>query len=187
MARSLHNDFDTAVQTDEVHPILLAKINTSGGDVRVWTGIGDLTYDSETYVGTGTIGGVTELQEKTDLSANGLGFTLSGVPSDMISTALSEVEQGRVCTLWLALLNTSTEALINNPYELFSGFTDVTVISESGDTSSIVINAENRMISLERTKVRRYTDEDQQSEHSGDQGFEFVPGLQDKVVVFGKS
>ena len=185
MARNLHSDFDTAVQASEVHPILIAKINTSGGDVRVWTGIGDLTFNSETYTGTGDLGGVTEISEKSDMSATGLTFTLSGIPSSTISIALGQMEQGRACTLWLALLNTSTGALINNPYELFSGFTDVTIISEGGETSTIAINAENRMISLERTRVRRYTDEDQQNEHSGDKGFEFVPGLQDKVVVFG--
>lgn len=185
MARNLHSDFDTAIQASEVHPILIAKINTSGGDVRVWTGIGDLTFDSETYTGTGDLGGVTEISEKSDMSATGLTFTLSGIPSSTISIALGQMEQGRACTLWLALLNTSTGALINNPYELFSGFTDVTIISEGGETSTIAINAENRMISLERTRVRRYTDEDQQNEHSGDKGFEFVPGLQDKVVVFG--
>lgn len=185
MARNLHSDFDTAVQASEVHPILIAKINTSGGDVRVWTGIGDLTFDSETYTGTGDLGGVSEISEKSDMSATGLTFTLSGIPSSTISIALGQMQQGRACTLWLALLNTSTGALINNPYELFSGFTDVTIISEGGETSTIAINAENRMISLERTRVRRYTDEDQQNEVSGDKGFEFVPGLQDKVVVFG--
>ena len=187
MARNLHSDLDTAVQQDEIHPLLLAKINTSGGDVRVWTGIGDLTFNSETYTGTGTFGGVTTVTEKTDLSANGIGFSLSGIPSELISTALGEVEQGRTCTLWLALLNTSTGALINNPYEIFAGFTDVTIIGEEGETSTITINAENRLISLERNRVRRYTDEDQRNEHDGDKGFEFVPGLQDKIVIFGKS
>jgi len=187
MARDLHSDFNTAVQADEIHPILIVKINTSGGDVRVWTGLGDLTFDSEVYTGTGDLAGVSEIQEKSDLSATGLSFSLSGIPSATISTALGQIEQGRACILWLGLLNITTGAIINNPYELFSGFTDVTVISEGGDSSTIAINAENRMISLERAKVRRYTDEDQQNEVSGDKGFEFVPGLQDKIVTFGGS
>ena len=70
MARGLHSDFSTAIQADEVHPIMLVKLNTSGGDVRFWTGIGDLTYDSEAYIGTGTLGGVTAVSERTDLSAS---------------------------------------------------------------------------------------------------------------------
>ena len=187
MARDLHSDYGTAVQADEVHPILLAKINTSGGDVRIWSGVGDLTYDAEVYSGAGNLMGVSPINEKTDLSANGVAFSLSGLPSSMISAALGQVEQGRACTLWVALLNTSTGALVNNPYEMFNGFTDVTIIGEDGETSTIVVNAENRLIDLERTRIRRYTDEDQQNEYSGDKGFEFVPALQDKVVIFGKS
>jgi len=185
MARDLHADFNTAVQADEIHPVLLAKINASGGDVRVWTGIGDLTFNSETYTGTGDLGGVSNVEEKSDLSATGLTFTLSGIPSSAISIALGQMEQGRACTLWLALLNISTGAIINDPYELFSGFSDVTVITENGENSTVSVFAENRMIALERSRVRRYTNEDQQEEHSGDKGFEFVPGLQDKVIIFG--
>ena len=66
MARNLHSDFNTAVQTDEIHPIMLAKINTSGGDVLAWTGNGTLTYDSDDYIGTGTFLGVSQVSERTD-------------------------------------------------------------------------------------------------------------------------
>ena len=187
MARDLHADFSTAVQLDEIHPIMLFKVNTSGGDVRVWSGIGDLTYDSETYIGTGTFGGVSATNERTDLTASGVTLSLSGIPSSLVSTALGQVQQGRLCQVWMALLNTSTGTLVNNPYELFAGFSDVTVLTEQGETSTISIQAENRLVDLERARIRRYTDEDQKSEHSGDTGFEFVPSLQDKVILFGKS
>jgi hypothetical protein len=187
MARDLHADFSTAVQLDEIHPIMLFKVNTSGGDVRVWSGIGDLTYDSETYIGTGTFGGVSATNERTDLTASGVTLSLSGIPSSLVSTALGQVQQGRLCQVWMALLNTSTGALVDDPYELFAGFSDVTVLTEQGETSTISIQAENRLVDLERARIRRYTDEDQKSEHSADIGFKFVPSLQDKVILFGKS
>ena len=187
MARGLHSDFSTAVQADEVHPIMLVKINTSGGDVRFWTGIGDLTYDSETYIGTGTLAGVSAVSERTDLSANGVTIYLSGVPSALITTALGQVQQGRACTVWMALLNTSNGSLINNPYELFAGFTDITTVTDQAETATITIQAENRLVDLERPRIRRYSDEDQKSDtaNAADVGFEFVPSLQDKVVKFG--
>ena len=187
MARNLHSDFSTAVQADEVHPIQLVKINTSGGDVLVWTGIGDLVYDGDTYIGTGTLASVSQISERTDLSANGVSFTLSGIPSALISTALGQIQQGRLCQVWMGLLNTSTRALVSDPYELFAGFSDVTVITEQAETSTISIKAENRLVDLERARIRRYTDEDQKSDtaNAADIGFEFVPGLQDKIIKFG--
>ena len=187
MARNLHSDFDTAVQAAEIHPSLLCKIETSGGDLLVWTGAGELVYGGDTYLGTGNFMGISQVSERTDLSANGVSFSLSGIPSAFISTALGQVQHGRPCQLWMALLNISTRALINNPYELFAGFSDVTVITEQAQTSTISIMAENRLVDLERPRIRRYTDEDQKSDTANalDIGFEFVPKLQDKTVKFG--
>jgi hypothetical protein len=187
MARDLHSDFNTAVQAAEVHPIMLCKINTSGGDLLVWTGVGELVYGGDTYLGAGNFIGITQVSERTDLSANGVSFSLSGIPSAYISTALGQVQHGRSCQLWMALLNVSTGALIANPYELFAGFSDVTVITEQAETSTISIIAENRLVDLERPRIRRYTDEDQKSDtaKASDVGFEFVPKLQDKTVKFG--
>lgn len=67
MARDLTAGMISAVQAETVRPILLAKIATTGGDVRVWTGIGDLTFAAEIYTGTGTLGGVSDVQESSDL------------------------------------------------------------------------------------------------------------------------
>jgi len=189
VARNLTSAFDTAIQQDEIHPVMLVKVNTSGGDVLVWSGIGDLTYNSETYIGTGTFGGVSTQSERTDLTATGVTLSLSGIPSSLVSTALGQVQQGRLCQVWMALLNTSTGALVADPYELFVGFSDVTIVTEQAETSTISIQAENRLIDLERARIRRYTDEDQKSDsaNSGDKGFEFVPGLQDKIIIFGKA
>lgn len=188
MARNLTSAFDTAIQQDEIHPIIITKVNTSGGDVRVWSGIGDLTHDSETYIGTGTFGGISSTSEKTDLSATGITLSLSGIPSALISTALGQIQQGRLCQIWMGLLTPATGALISDPYELFTGFSDVTIITEQAETATITIQVENRLVDLERPRIRRYTDEDQKSDsaNSGDKGFEFVPGLQDKVIIFGK-
>lgn len=189
MARTLHSDFNTAIQAASVHPAMLMKINTSGGDVLTWSGIGNLVYDSDTYIGVGTFGGVSQVDEKTDLTATGITFTLSGIPSALISTALGQVQHGRTCQLFLALLNTSTGAIIDTPYELFNGFTDVTIVTEQAESCTISIQAENRLIDLERPRIRRYTDEDQKSGSgdSADVGFEFVQSLQDKVILFGSS
>jgi hypothetical protein len=64
---------------------------------------------------------------------------------------------------------------------------DVPSISEGGDTATITITAENRLLDLERVRVRRYTQEDQARDDVTDLGFEFVPALQDKEVLFGSS
>ena len=47
---------------------------------------------------------------------------------------------------------------------------DVMIIRETGDTSTIELKLENRLIALERPNERRMTDEDQRNLFTGDKG-----------------
>lgn len=187
MSRDLTAAMQSAVQSDTVRPILLVKIATAGGDVRAWSGYGDLTFNGEVYQGTGTLGGVSNIQESADLQANGVTFSLSGVPSEMISLALGQMRQGMNAQIWVGALDLATGQIIADPDNPFTGFTDVPSITEGAETATISITAENRLIDLERPRTRRYTKEDQKLDYPGDLGFDFVPSLQDKELIWGRS
>lgn len=161
MARALTAAMISAITAGTVKPVLIAKIGTSSADVNVWTGVGDLNFQSEIYSGIGNFGGVSPVEETSELRAAGLNFSLSGVPSSLIATALGNIRYGRPAILWLGLIDTATGALVADPYKMFTGLTDVPTIDEGPDTSVITISAENRLIDLERARVRRYTPEDQ--------------------------
>ena len=185
--RDLSPAIQAEVIADTSAPILLVKIETNKGDVNAWTGIGELTFNGEIYQGAGTLGGVSAIEETADLQANGVTFSLSGIPSELIATALGDVRQGLAAILWLGFMDVDTNALVGDPYELFSGLVDVPTISESGETAAISITAENRLIDLERPRIRRYTKEDQARTDSSDLGFDFVQSLQDAEILFGAS
>lgn len=194
MARDLTAAMQTAVTATHVRPVLIVRIGTAtaspGGDVRVWNGVGDLVWDSgegygaQTFTGIGTLGEVSPVQETVDLQAAGMNFKLSGIPSAMISTALGQIRYGRPAVLWMGAFDTTTWALISAPYKIFQGRTDVPTIDESGDTSVIQLSAENALIDLDRSRVRRYTNEDQQRDDATDIGFEYVPSLQDANPIW---
>jgi hypothetical protein len=63
---------------------------------------------------------------------------------------------------------------------------DVMIIREQSDTCTIELKLENRLVALERAITRRYTEEDQKNLFAGDKGFDFIPDLQDKQLVWGK-
>ena len=50
------------------------------------------------------------------------------------------------------------------PYTLWIGELDVLSIDEGENTSIITVSAESQLLDLERARVRRYTDADQQAE-----------------------
>jgi hypothetical protein len=70
--------------------------------------------------------------------------------------------------------------------EVFSGYMDQMNIQEGAETSTIEITLENKLIDLERPRVARYTSQSQQQRFAGDEGFNFVEGLQDKEIVWGR-
>jgi hypothetical protein len=185
MSRVLSNEMQAVASADLVRPIYLMKAEFDAGDVNLWSGIGSLTFDGDTYLGAGDLLSISQISESAELTASGISITLAGVKQSLLTIARDEPYQGRVITLYLGALNDSGD-IISSPVVLFSGFMDVMNISDSGETSSIVISAENKLIAFDRASVRRYTSEDQKIDYPNDKGFEFVAKIQEKEIIWGR-
>lgn len=186
MVRSLTAGMVTETTGDVLEPVLFFKMAFASGDLNVWSGIGDKVFNSDTYTGVGDFGGVSNIEETGLLKAASATFTLSGIPSSIIATTLTEDYSERFAKLWLGMLD-SSKAIIADPYLLFVGRMDVMEIEEGPETSIIKLSVVNRLVDLERPKERRYTAEDQKEQFSGDLGLDFVASLNDgKQIVWGK-
>ena len=60
-----------------------------------------------------------------------------------------------------------------------------TLTVNDGETFSVIISAENKLIDLTRPKNLFYTPETQNFLHAGDKGLEFVPRIQEQTVNWG--
>lgn len=181
-------DITASVQTEiaktEVRPIYFVELDFLAGFTRVWTGIGDKTFESNTYSGTGLLGSIGAVQETIAIRANSIQLSLTGVPISSIALALGQTYQGRSCKVWLGFV-TSANVTIADPLQIFGGRMDVMAIEDNGDTASIALTAESELAELQRARVRRYTDEDQHIIDSADDGFKYISGLQDKKIYWG--
>lgn len=184
MSRDLTTAVQSIVDSKEVQPFLLMEGEFISGTVRVWSGYGDLSWNSQTWVGTGTLLQVSSVEETSDGSANGVTVTMSGIPSTMISLALSDVKQSGLGKVWLGFLD---DGVVSDPVLLFEGYLDVPSINDNAETSTLVIAYESRLIDLKRPRETRYTNEEQQAMYPGDLGCEYVAGLQDISIEWGKS
>lgn len=186
MTRTLTAAVEAEVVKTRLKPLTLVYLGFDSGAVRLFSGIGSIVYDGNTYTGAGTLGRISPIEESSDVRSNGIQLSLSGIPSSLISTALGEQYQGRTCTIWVGFLDAS-DALIADPVQVFSGKLDVMQIVDSGDTCEITVTAENRLVDLERpSEVRYYADADQKRYSTGDKGCEFVEKLQTKDIVWGR-
>ena len=189
MARSITTAFNNAITSQVVRPLLAVELEFSTGTLRFWNGYGDLTMtaggSSNTFTGLGDLMGVSAVSESDQVEAIGATLSLTGIKSSLISAALSANYTNRNASIFLGLFDTS-KSVIADVYTLFKGKMDIMKIDEGAESATIVLNLENRLIALDRPKERRYTHEDQQLSFTGDLGFEFVPDLQDKEIIWGK-
>jgi hypothetical protein len=189
--RSLSANMVTEVSASQLSPILLASFSFST-PVRLWSGYGTITVGGVTYLGSGTLGTISPVEETTDLSARGINFQLSGVPSALIAVALTENYQGKACSVLFGALDASG-ALVASPITIFAGRMDVMAINDDGRTSTIGLSAENKLVDFRRPREVRYTHEEQQNLYPpgsgtpGDLGLEFVNAIQEKQIYWGNA
>jgi hypothetical protein len=171
------------VTTAALSPVLLVSMSFST-PVYLWTGYGTLTYAGNGYLGMGDLGSIAPVEETTDLSARGMIFQLSGVPTAFISLALNEDYQGRPCSVMLGALS-PTAGLIASPVTVFVGKMDVMTINDDGSTATIGLSAESRLVDFRRVRELRYTDEEQAAIDPTDKGLEYVNSIQEKTIFWG--
>lgn len=179
--------FLAALKEKTIRPALLVEMDFSSAALRLWTGYGQLDWNEKIFEGGGPLVHLTPVEETQEVAARGLKGTLSGIPSSMISIALNEQYQGKPFRLYMALFEKDTDTFISDPELLFRGLMDVMSIQESGQTATIEISIENRLIELKRTRDRRYTHEDQQFYYPQDKGLEYVADLQNREIKWGRS
>ena len=187
MSRDLSTGIAAALDDDVVYTCFAVELLFDGVNVlRLWTGYGVLNYDSVDWYGTGNLLDISSVEETTEISAKGASLVLSGVPSELISLALSEPYQGRLCKIYFGMFSSGNTLIGNDLTEIFVGYMDQMNIEEGPDTSVIELKVENKLIDLERPRVARYTNSYQQSIYPDDRGFEFVEDLQDKEIYWGR-
>ena len=186
MSRDISAGVQSAISATEVQPIILFEGSFASGTVYVWSGYGDLVWDGDTYLGVGTLGAISNVSEASEISAKGITVSMSGIPSSLISLVLGDVRQGAVGKVHMGFLN-SSGVVIDDPILMFEGKLDVPSIQEGGDTSTITLSYESRLIDLQRAREVRYTNEDQLRAFPGDLGCAFVASLQEKIINWGKA
>lgn len=184
MARDLSSAFITEITAGGNAPIAMFRAYFDSGTLNLWLGIGDLTYNGVTYTGTGTILSISQIQERKEITANGLQLTLNGLEPGILTIAEDEPYQNRSLEMYLAMLDSSGN-VVASPYLMFEGFMDVMKIKDDGKSVLIDMTVENALISLERPLDTKYTSEDQKRDYPLDTFFDFIPDIQNKEVIWG--
>lgn len=186
MSRDITSVVNTALSASQIEPFFaidfdLVDASYNPDPLYVWSGIGELTIGSKTYIGAGNILSLEPIEETSEIEAKGTSVTLSGIPSEYIALAQTYPYQGRECRIYFGVVGNPDQYV-----EVFSGELDQMNIEEGSETATITVTAENVMVKLEYPVVRRFSHEDQKSRFPNDKGLEYVASLQDKEILFGR-
>jgi len=185
MSRELPTNLEANLDDSVIYPFFAVDMLFDGNPIRSWTGIGDITYGGNTYTGTGNLLNFSSVEETTEISVKGATISLSGIPSELLSLALSTPYQGRACNIYFGMIDKTLSEY--NFTQIFSGYMDQMNIEEGPETCGIELKVENKLIDLERARVARFTSGYQKSKFPSDLGLDFVESLQDRPISWGKA
>lgn len=184
MSRDISSLTLAAGKAAVARPVLLARLDFQSGVVRATSAPFDIVSADETYLGVGNLGSISAVPEGAELQSYAVQLTLSGIPAALISLALADQYQGREARLYLALLD-EQHSVSGTPLLIFRGQMD-TLDIELGQTATLTLTVQSRLADWERPRLRRYTNEDQQTDYPDDKGFEFVAQMAEKTIYWGR-
>jgi len=184
MTKTLSANNSAVLNDDVIRPVYFIKLEFPSGTVYLNSSDRTITVSSQDYTGAGNIGSLTNIEETSELEANGLKLTLTGIPSTYISVALTTEYQGSTATVSIGFFN-SSYALVDTPFTVFTGKVDMMSISLDDTMATIQLDIENRLVDWERPRISRYTNEEQQNLYTGDKGLEFVDNVAEKELFWG--
>ncbi len=182
MARNLSTQMIQAITSNEVVPCILVDLTLTTGVTHIWSGVGSISYNGNTYAGVGSLGSIGDVTEGVDVKAEGTSITLSGIDPSLMQDSLNDIQLGAPVTLWFAIFENGA---ITAAQVLYTGTVDRPVIPVSPESISITLALENRMLNLQRPSNRRYTSSDQRYLYPDDIGFHWVELLSDMALRWG--
>lgn len=178
MSRSFSTTVRNALKSQNVKMLMFAELDFSSGTVYVHDGIGTYTWGGQSWLGVGDFGGVSSIQEGSEVSPYGITLTLSALDATMAGAALTEDYFMRDVTIYLGVLS-EDDLLLDTPTQIWSGFMDVMTVTagaSGGDTISLA--CESELARFDKASNLKYTHAIQQKKDNTDFFFEFLKDIE---------
>jgi len=189
--RDISNDNITALNAKLVRPIAFVRMDFDSGVKRFHTEIGPRTavhpvYGSEVYTGIGDFGGLTtDITESTSSAAQVVKFGLSGVNPTLIADVMASDDYHRREIELMFGFDDENGDLIDDPVIVFGGYMDKADIIFGEGKADISLSCESRASILQGNSDLRFTDEQMQTDYSGDLAGEYIYRMLDIVLKIG--
>lgn len=182
MSRPIDSANQAQVESPVVRPVEMAHFafNTP---VFVHSGIGNITYDGNVYLGAGGLIAVDGLEESEDIAPTQIDFTLNYVPSQYVSEALDAGNYGDVITFYSGYKGTDGR-LVADPELAGRAFFEHAAI-KMGNENAITVSSQHEVTVIDERPGRRYSDEDWRAEFPSETGGSFAADIPTRKLLWG--
>jgi len=180
-----HSANETEAGNEHVGMFVAVDFDFPSGHIYLWTGLGDLSFGGNDYLGVGDLGKIDTPAENNQLQSQTKKYQLTGVDPALVPETDIDNSYGRSVTEYFGFLDAEARTLVATPEINWEGRIDV-IRRVDGANPVIEVTAEHRMVLLELTDTWRYTHEHQQMFYPAlnDKGFDQVTAIQLKKVVW---
>jgi hypothetical protein len=190
MSRNIETSLAEEFAAASIMPLVLVMLTFRTGVQWVWSGVGPLEWNGHTFTGVGSLGEISDVNEGSEIHADGITVALSGIDTEILAECLDDIQPGAPAKVWVGCLR---DGEVVGAYVLFAGTMDKAPISitppdkDGKSTATITLSLENKMIDHARASQRRYTTADQHANgHPTDIAFNSVEALNDQSLIEGR-
>ena len=182
MSRHLTTAAATQASAQYYTLILMGKFEFDE-PVYAHTGIGELTYDGNTYLGVGDFGEIGEVREAEAIGPLSLSIGLALPNASYLAEAMDAGNYGDLVTIYAAY-RADDGTLVADPWVAWAGWYEFSTII-AGSQNAISVTAQHDLSILDEIDGSRFTDEDQRARYPADLSFRFIHEMADLRLVWG--
>lgn len=176
-----------AVTKAHVPYVAFLELDFVSGTLYLSSADRPFTWGGNTYTALGKLAGIGDVTESTDITSQGLTFTVSATDQNVINTTLGENYHNRQALLSVGYLDTVTGALVDTPELIWEGLMDVLTLKADKGVATASLDCEDRLVLWNQASGWLYTQEHQRLIDPTDNFFDQVASLAAKTVVWGNS
>lgn len=181
MSRSISTDTKTNLAQAHVTAFPLVDMEFTGDTLYCCGAPFDVSWGGNTYLGVQGLGQIDVLSE-TDAEIKGLTFTLSGIPLSNIAMALETNVAN--CPVTVRLATVDAAGVLSVDTNVWQGYLDTLGLVDNGESATVQVTAEHRMVSWKRPTIKRFTSADQAEVDADDAFFSYVEATTNATIVW---
>jgi hypothetical protein len=135
------------------------------------------------WIGGGTIGSISSIDEGTDGASSGIKLTLNDIPVEYRGELDRQATKHAKIEIYLVVVDEQHRTAIAS--KLFQRYRlDTWDLQDAGETLQLEIGGESRMRDQRRPAIKMFTHEHHQMAHPGDKFFEYVAQMAEVQVLW---